>query len=185
MRTTLFIAGVIASGLFSAIGEQLQKASLPEIKAVIRFHSDSYGSVPDEIALPASTLLESKERRIIEGDLDRLPIRFYIRETPSQPRPTIEVNIVNTRTNQALAGYPARLEVGLLGMLSFNVPIISAELETLVRTAKKSAEGEQGRVDGISLHIDVDIPITTNVWVFPEMSISRNRFGRNPNDRPG
>jgi hypothetical protein len=84
MRTTLFIAGLIASGLFSAAGEEVQNASLPEIKASIRFHSDSYGTVPDEIDLPASTLLESKERRVIEGDLGRLPIRIYIRETPDQ-----------------------------------------------------------------------------------------------------
>ena len=58
MRTTLFIAGLIASGLFSTAGEEVQNASLPEIKASIRFQSDSYGTVPDEIELPASTLLE-------------------------------------------------------------------------------------------------------------------------------
>ena len=159
MRKTLFIAGLIASGLFSAIGEELQNASLPEIKASIRFHSDSYGTVPDEIELPASTLLESKERRVIEGDLGRLPIRIYIRETPNQPRPTIEVNLVNARTNQALAGYPTHQEVGPLGMLNFNVPLMPADLEMLVRAARKSGKGAPGKVDDISLHIDVDIPV--------------------------
>jgi hypothetical protein len=159
MRKTLFIAGLIASGLFSATGEELQNAALPEIKASIRFQSDSYGTVPDEIELPAGTLLESKERRVIEGNLGRLSIRIYIRETPNQPRPTIEVNIVNTRTSQALAGYPARQEVGPLGMLSFNVPLMPADLEMLVRAAKKSGEGALSKVDGISLHIDVEIPV--------------------------
>ena len=159
MRKTLFIAGLVASGWFSATGEEMQNASLPEIKASIRFHSNSYGTVPDEIELPAGTLLDSKERRVIEGDLGRLPIRIYIRETPNQPRPTIEVNIVNTRTNQALAGYPARQEVGPLGMLSFNVPLMPGDLEKLVRAAKKSAEGTPGKVDDITLHIDLDIPV--------------------------
>jgi hypothetical protein len=142
MRTTPFIAGLLASGLFAAPGQELQNASLPEIKAAIRFHSDSYGNVPDEIQLPASTLLPSKNRRVIEGDLGRLPIRIYIRETPSQTTPAIEVNLVNNRTNQAVAGYPTRQVVGPLGMLSFNIPLLPTELETLVRTAKKSVEGK-------------------------------------------
>jgi hypothetical protein len=159
MRSTLFIAGVVASGLFSAAGEESPKVSLPEIKAAIRFHSDSYGNVPDEIELPASTLLASKERRVIEGDLGRLPIRIYIRETLNQPRPAIEVNIVNTRTNQPLTGYPTRRDVGPLGMLSFSIPLMATELETLVRTAKKSAEGALGKVDNVSLHIDINIPV--------------------------
>ncbi|HXM01060.1 MAG TPA: hypothetical protein VN939_00560 [Chthoniobacterales bacterium] len=159
MRITLFIAGLIASGLLSATGGEPQNASLPEIKATIRFHSDAYGNVPDEIELPASTLLESKERRVIEGGLGRLPVRIYIRETPKQPRPAIEVNIVNTQTNKPLTGYPTPLEVGPLGLLSLNVPLMPTDLETLVHTAKKSAEGKLGKVDGVSLHIDVDIPV--------------------------
>lgn len=159
MRITLFTPGLIASGLLSATGEESQNASLPEIKATIRFHSDSYGNVPDEIELPASTLLKSKERRVIEGDLGRLPVHIYIRETPKQPRPAIEVNIVNTQTNKPLTGYPTRLDVGRLGLLSLNVPLMPTDLETLVHTAKKSAEGELGKVDGVSLHIDVDIPV--------------------------
>jgi hypothetical protein len=159
MRSTLFIAGAVASGLFSAAGEEPPNASLPEITAAIRFQSDSYGAVPDEIDLPASVLLASKERRVIEGDLGRLPIRIYIRETPNQPRPAIEVNLVNTRTNQALAGYPTRREVGPLGLLSFNIPVTATELQTLVRAAKKSATGAPGKVDSISLHVDIDIPI--------------------------
>ena len=159
MRITLFIAGLIASGLLSATGGEPQNASLPEIKATIRFHSDSYGNVPDEIELPASTLLESKERRVIEGGLGRLPVRIYIRETLKQPRPAIEVNIVNTQTNKPLTGYPTPLEVGPLGLLSLNVPLTPTDLETLVHTAKKSAEGNFGKVDGVSLHIDIDIPV--------------------------
>jgi hypothetical protein len=159
MRTTPLIAGLLASGLFAAPGEEPQNSSLPEIKAAIRFHSDSYGNVPDEIPLPASTLLASKNRRVIEGDLGHLPIRIYIRETPDQTTPAIEVNLVNTRTNQALAGYPTRQIVGSLGMLSFDVPLLPAELETLVRTAKKSVEGKLGKVDSVTLHIDVDIPV--------------------------
>jgi hypothetical protein len=159
MRSTLFIAGVIASGLFSAVGEESQNASLPEIKATIRFHSDSYGNVPDEIELPASTLLGSKERRVIEGNLGRLPIRIYIRETPNQPRPAIEVNVVNTRTNQPLTGYPTRQDVGPLGMLSFNIPVTPTDLGTLVHTTKKSVEGALGKVDDVTLHIDIDIPV--------------------------
>jgi len=159
MRSTLFIAGVIASGLFSAFGEESQNASLPEIKAEIRFHSDSYGNVPDEIELPASTLLAAKERRVIEGNLGRLPIRIYIRETPNQPRPAIEVNMVNTRTNQPLTGYPTRQDVGPLGMLSFDIPVTPTDLGTLVHTTKKSVEGALGKVDSITLHIDIDIPV--------------------------
>jgi hypothetical protein len=159
MRITLLSAVLIASGLPSAIAEEMQNPSLPEIKATVRFHSDSYGNVPDEIELPAGALLASKERRIIEGDLGRLPIRIYIRETPNQPRPTIEVNIVNSRTNQPLAGYPTRQEVGPLGMLSFDIPVTPTDLGTLVRTTKKSVEGALGKVDGISLHIDIDIPV--------------------------
>jgi hypothetical protein len=124
MRITLIIAGLIASSLLSATAEESQNLSLPEIKATVRFHSDSYGDVPDDIEMPASTLLASNERRVIEGDVGRLPIRIYIRETPNQPRPTIEVNIVNNRTNQPLTGYPARQEVGPLGMLSFNIPLV-------------------------------------------------------------
>src|SRR5215469_12733947 len=141
MRSTLFIAGVIASGLFSAFGEESQNASLPEIKAEIRFNSDSYGNVPDEIELPASTLLAAKERRVIEGNLGRVPIRIYIRETPNQPRPAIEVNMINTRTNQPLTGYPTRQDVGPLGMLSFDIPVTPTDLGTLVHTTKKSVEG--------------------------------------------
>jgi hypothetical protein len=159
MRTTPFIAGLLASGLFAAPAEESRNASLPEIKAAIRFHSDSYGNVPDEIELPASTLLAPKDRRVIEGDLGRLPIRIYIRETPNQTTPVIEVNLVNTRTNQALAGYPTRQVVGPLGMLSFNIPLMPMELDALVHTAKKSAEGKLGKVDGVTLHIDVDIPV--------------------------
>src|ERR1700740_2780781 len=97
MRITLLSAVLIASGLPSAIAEELQNPSLPEIKATVRFHSDSYGNVPDEIELPAGALLASKERRVIEGDLGRLPIRIYIRENTNKPRPTIEGNIVNTQ----------------------------------------------------------------------------------------
>ncbi|MBV9876096.1 MAG: hypothetical protein JO025_15315 [Verrucomicrobia bacterium] len=159
MRITLLTAVLIASGLPSAIAEEMQNPSLPEIKATVRFHSDSYGNVPDEIELPAGALLASKERRIVEGDLGRLPIRIYIRETPNQPRPTIEVNTVDSRTNQPLAGYPTRQEVGPLGMLSFNIPITPTDLGTLVRTTKKSVEGPLGKIDGISLHIDIDIPV--------------------------
>src|ERR1700748_1809679 len=159
MRITLLSAVLIAAGLPSAIAEELQNPSLPEIKAAVRFHSDSYGNVPDEIQLPANALLASKERRTIEGDLGRLPIRIYIRETPNQPRPIIEVNIVNTRTNQPLSGYPTRQEVGPLGMLSFNIPVTPTDLGTLVRATKKSVEGSLGKVDGINLHIDIDIPV--------------------------
>jgi hypothetical protein len=159
MRTTPFIAGLVLSGLFAASGEESQNASLPEIKATIRFHSDAYGNVPDEIQLPASTLLASKSRRVMEGDLGRLPIRIYIRETPNQTTPAIEVNLVNKRTNQPLAGYPTGQVVGPLGMLSFNIPLIPTDLETLVRTAKKSVEGKLGKVDSVTLHIDVDIPV--------------------------
>jgi hypothetical protein len=159
MRTTPFIVGLLASGLLAASGEEPQSPTLPEIKASIRFHSDSYGNVPDEIALPASTRLAAKNRRVIEGELGRLPIRIYIRETPNQPTPAIEVNVVNSRTNQALTGYPTRQVVGPLGMLSFNIPLIPTDLETLVHTAKKSVEGELGKVDSLSLHIDVDIPV--------------------------
>jgi hypothetical protein len=159
MRKTLLIAGLVLPGLLPAVGEESQNASLPEIKAAVRFHSDSYGNVPDEIELPASTLLKSKERRVIEGDLGRLPVRIYIRETPKQPKPAIEVNIVSTQTNKPLTGYPTRLDVGPLGLLSLNVPLKPTDLETLVHTAKKSAEGELGKVDGVSLHIDVDIPV--------------------------
>ncbi|MBV8102570.1 MAG: hypothetical protein JOZ31_25805 [Verrucomicrobia bacterium] len=159
MRITLLTAGLIAAGLLSATAEESRKPSLPEIRATVRFHSDSYGIVPDEIDLPASTLLASKERRVIEGDLGRLPIRIYVRETPNQPRPAIEANVVNTRTNQPLTGYPTRQEVGPLGMLSFNMPITPNDLGTLVRTTKKSVEGALGKVDGISLHVDIDIPV--------------------------
>jgi hypothetical protein len=159
MRIALLIAGLLVPGLFSATGAESQNSSLPEIKAAIRFRSATFGNVPDEMELPASTLLEAKQRRIIEGDLGRLPIRIYIRETPNQPRPTIEVNIVNTRTNQPLAGYPTRQEVGSLGMLSFKVPVTTSELETLVHTAKKSVEGALGEIDRISLHVDVDIAV--------------------------
>jgi hypothetical protein len=159
MRITLLTAGLVVAGFLSATAEELQNPSLPEIKATVRFHSDSYGNVPDEIGLPSGTLLASKDRRVIEGDLGRLPIRIYVRETPNQPRPTIEVNIVNTRTNQPLTGYPTRQEVGPLGMLSFNIPVTPTDLGTLVRTTKKSAEGALGKVDGISLHIDIDIPV--------------------------
>jgi hypothetical protein len=159
MRITLLTAGLIAFGLLLATAKELQNSSLPEIRAAVRFHSDSYGNVPDEIELPGGTLLASKERRVIEGDLGRLPIRIYIRETPNQPRPAIEVNIVNTRTNQPLTGYPTRQEVGPLGMLSFNIPVTATDLATLVRAAKKSVEGPLGKVDGISLHIDIDIPV--------------------------
>jgi len=159
MRITLLTAGLIAAGLLSATAEESRKPSLPEIRATVRFHSDSYGIVPDEIDLPASTLLASKERRVIEGDLGRLPIRIYVRETPNQPRPAIEANVVNTRTNQPLTGYPTRQEVGPLGMLSFNIPITPNDLGTLVRTTKKSVEGALGKVDGISLHVDIDIPV--------------------------
>jgi hypothetical protein len=159
MRNSLLIAGLIVPGLLAATEPETKNSSLPEIKATIRFHSASHGNVPDEIELPASTLLEAKQRRVIEGDLGRLPIRIYIRETPNQPRPTIEVNVVNIRTNQSLAGYPMQQEVGPLGMLSFNISITSTELETLVRKAKKSAEGKLGKVDSISLHVDIDIPV--------------------------
>ena len=159
MRITPLTAALIASGLLSATAEEAQNSSLPEIKAAVRFHSDSYGIVPDEIDLPVSALLAAKERRVIEGDLGRLPIRIYIRETPNQPRPAIEVNVVNTRTNQPLTGYPTRQEVGPLGMLSFNIPVTPNDLGTLVRTTKKSAEGALGKVDGISLHVDIDIPV--------------------------
>jgi hypothetical protein len=159
MRITLLTAVLVASGLLLATAEELQNPSLPEIKATVRFHSDSYGNVPDEIELPAGALLASKQRRTIEGDLGRLPIRIYIRETPNQPRPTIEVNIVNTRTNQPLSGYPTRQEVGPLGMLSFNIPVTPTDLGTLVRATKKSVEGSLGKVDGINLHIDIDIPV--------------------------
>lgn len=159
MRITLLVAGLLIPGLLSAAQEESQNQSLPEVKATIRFHSDAYGIVPDDINLPASTLLEAKQRRIIEGDLGRLPIHIYVRETPNQPRPAIEVNIVNSRTNQTLAGYPARQDVGSLGMLSFDVPLTGQELESLVHSAKKSAEGKLGKVDSVSLHIDVDIPV--------------------------
>jgi hypothetical protein len=159
MRITLLVAGLIIPGLLSAAEKESQNESLPEIKATIRFHSDSYGIVPDDIDLPGSTLLEAKQRRVIEGDLGRLPIRIYVRETPNQPRPAIEVNIVSNRTKQTLAGYPARQDVGPLGMLSFNVPLTGPELATLVHSAKKSAEGKLGKVDSVSLHIDVDIPV--------------------------
>jgi hypothetical protein len=159
MRTTLLVAGLILPSLLSAAEEGSQNTALPEIKATIRFRSDSYGIVPDDIDLPASTLLEAKQRRVIEGDLGRLPIRMYVRETPNQPRPAIEVNLVNKRTNQTLTGYPARQDVGPLGMLSLNVPLTGDELETLVHTAKKSVEGKLGKVDGVTLHIDVDIPV--------------------------
>jgi hypothetical protein len=159
MRKTLLVAGLSAPGLLSAVGEQPQNTTLSEIQAVVRFHSYSYGIMPDEIELPSSTLLEAKQRRVIEGDIGGLPIRVYIRETPGQPRPTIEVNIVNTRTNQPLAGYPTRQDVGPLGILSFNVPVTTTQLEMLVRTAKRSAEGKPGKVDTISLHIDIDIPV--------------------------
>jgi hypothetical protein len=159
MRITLFTTGLIASALLSVAAAVPQTAALPEIKATIRFRSDSYGNVPDEFDLPASTLLASKQRRTIEGDLGRLPIRVYIRETPGKPRPTLEVNIVNTRSNQPLMGYPTRLDVGPLGMVSFNIPLLPTELETLVHTAKKSVEGKLGQIDGVSLHVDVDIPV--------------------------
>ena len=159
MRITLITAGLIASGLLSATAEESPNLSLPEIKATVRFHSDSYGNVPDDIEMPASTLLASNEKRVIEGDLGRLPIRIYIRETPNQPRPTIEVNIVNTRTSQPLTGYPAQQDVGPLGMLSFNIPVTPTELGTLVRTAKKSIKDALGKVDGVSLHVDIDIPV--------------------------
>jgi hypothetical protein len=159
MRIALLIAGLLLPGSFSATGAESKTSSLPEIKAAVRFHSGTYGNVPHEMALPASTLLEAKQRRIIEGDLGLLPIRIYIRETPNQPRPTIEVNIVNARTSQPLAGYPTRQEVGSLGMLSFKVPVTTSELETLVHTAKKSGEGTLGKIDSISLHVDIDIPV--------------------------
>jgi hypothetical protein len=159
MRTTPFIAGLVASGLFAAFGEKSQNTSLPEMKAAIRFRSDSYGNVPDEIQLPASTLLASKSRRVIEGDLGRLPIRIYIRETPNQTAPAIEVNVVNNRTNQPLTGYPTRQVLGPLGMLSFNLPLTPTDVETLVRTAKKSVEGKLGKIDSVTLHIDVDVPV--------------------------
>ena len=159
MRTTLLVAGLILPGLLSAAEEEAQNTALPEIKATIRFHSDSYGIVPDSIDLPASTLLEAKQRRVIEGALGRLPIRIYVRETPGQPRPAIEVNIVNNKTNQALTGYPARQDLGPLGMLSFNIPLTGPELDTLVHSAKKSVEGKLGKVDSVSLHLDVDIPV--------------------------
>jgi hypothetical protein len=159
MRTSLLVAGLILPSLLSAAEEGSQNTALPEIKATIRFHSDSYGIVPDDIELPASTLLQAKQRRVVEGDLGRLPIRIYVREIPNQPRPTVEVNVVNTRTNQALTGYPAKQEVGPLGMLSFNIPVTSAEMDTLVRTTKKSVEGKLGKVDSVSLHVDLDIPV--------------------------
>src|SRR5260370_37140120 len=138
MRTAFLVAGLILPGLLLAAEEGSQDKALPEIKATIRFHSDSYGIVPDDIELPSSTLLQAKQRRVIEGDLGRLPIRIYVRETPNQPRPTIEVNVINTRTDQPLTGYPAKQEVGPLGMLSFNIPVTSVEMDTLVRTTKKN-----------------------------------------------
>jgi len=133
--------------------------SLPEIKATVRFHIDGNGNLPDEIPLPASTLLPEKQRRVIEGNLGRLPIRIYVRETPNQPSATMEVNIVDTRTGLALAGYPARQEVGQLGMLSFAIPINAADLNTLVRAAQQTAKVKIGRVDRVSLHIDIDLPV--------------------------
>src|SRR5258708_8671674 len=139
MRTSILVAGLILPSLLSAAEEGSQNTALPEIKATIRFHSDSYGIVPDDIELPASTLLEAKQRRVIEGDLGRLPIRIYVRETPNQPRPAIEVNIVSNRTKQTLAGDPARQDVGPLGMLSFNFPLTRSGVETPLSKAKKSA----------------------------------------------
>jgi hypothetical protein len=159
MRITLLTAGIIAAGLLSTTAEESRNLSLPEIKATVRFHSDSYGIVPDDIDLPVSTLLAAKERRVIEGNLGHLPIRIYIRETPNQPRPAVEVNVVNTRSNQPLTGYPTKQEVGPLGMLSFDIPVTPNDLATLVRTTKKSSEGTLGKVDGISLHVDIDIPV--------------------------
>ena len=159
MRIVLLVAALMLPDLLLAADEESQNESLPEIKATIRFHSDSYGIVPDDIDLPASTLLEAKQRRVIEGGIGRLPIRIYVRETPNQPRPAIEVNIVNNRTNQTLTGYPAQQDVGPLGILSFNVPLTGPELETLVHSAKKSAEGKLGKADSVTLHIDVDIPV--------------------------
>ena len=157
LRACLIAALVTPTWL--AAEENAGDTTLPEMKAIVRFHSDSYGIEPDDIHLPASTLLKDKQRRVIEGNLGRLPIRIYIRETPNQPRPTIEVNAVNTQMNKPLAGYPARQDVGQLGMLSFNIPVTSSELETLVRTTKKSTEGKLGKIDSISLHIDIDIPV--------------------------
>ena len=159
MRKPLLVAGLIIPLLVSAAEDEPKDTTLPQIKGTIRFHSDSYGIVPDDIELPANTLLEAKQRRVIEGDLGRLPIRIYVRETPNQPRPTLEVNVVHTRTNQPVAGYPAKQEVGPLGMLSFKIPVTSIEMDTLVRTTKKSVEGKLGKVDSVSLHIDVDIPV--------------------------
>ena len=149
-------------GLLHAAGENTRNASLPEIKALVRFHSDSYGGVPDDISLPASTLLTDKQRRVTEGGLGRLPIRIYVRETPNQPRPTIEINIVDTRTNKPLAGYPARQEVGPVGILSFIIPLNPTDLGILVRTAKKEQDVKLGQVNSVSLHIDIDIPVNSD-----------------------
>ena len=71
MRITLLTAGLIVSGLFSAAGEELPNASLPEIKAVIRFHSDSYGNPDLRFAFPnaADGAVEQTFRLIIKPDL--------------------------------------------------------------------------------------------------------------------
>jgi hypothetical protein len=133
--------------------------SLPEIKAVIRFHADGNGDVPEEIALPTSTLLPEKQRRVIVGNLGRLPIRIYLREMPNQPRLTMEVNIVDNRSGQPLKGYPTRQEVGPLGMLSFAIPISRTDLNGLVRDAKQAAKVKIRKIDRVSLHVDIDIPV--------------------------
>jgi len=157
LRACLIAALVTPTWLLAE--ENAGETTLPGIKAIVRFHSDSNGIVPDNIELPASTLLTDKQRRVIEGNLGRLPIRIYVRETPNQPRATIEVNVVNTQANKPLAGYPAKQDVGPLGMLSFNIPVTTSELETLVHTTKKSTEGKLGKVESISLHVDIDIPV--------------------------
>jgi hypothetical protein len=159
LSRALILVLLLTSRVLLVAAETAGDKSLPEIKATIRFHVDGNGDVPDEITLPTSTLLPEKQRRVIVGNLGRLPIRIYLREMPNQPRPTIEVNVVDNRSGQPLKGYPARQEVGPLGMLSFAIPISGTDLNALVRAAKQTAKVKIGKIDQVSLHVDIDIPV--------------------------
>jgi hypothetical protein len=155
LSRALVAIALTSPGLLLASEQNIVSTSLPEIKATVRGYSNYDGALQD-IELPASALQAQKQQRVIEGNL---PVHIYVRETPNQPRPTIEVNVIDTRTNQSLPGFPAHQDVGPLGMLSFNISIAADDMRTLVRNSKKSVEEIVGEVWSISLHVDIRIPV--------------------------
>jgi hypothetical protein len=112
---------------------------LPNFRALVQFHfrervpdaspGEKNVTAPDveREDLPPAQLLPGKRRRVIEGRVPDLPFVFYLRLTHHNPQgpPLLEVNVVNSHTNQSIKGFPTKKD--LTDVVDFEIPLSEAQ----------------------------------------------------------